>query len=278
MLSVLRFTFLFGSLFSSVFTVSMSDAQPCGSTVLEPLMNNSLPVNAKNSNEGSSEGKTQCSDPITQLLIINRVNNTGCSSGCLSESNFSISVSGNNSKPIALKGSTSASTVTLGSGHYNVSEPIVSLFYGQNRSRDCSGVISAGETKKCTITNSYVNISNNVQALIDKTNNLQIQFSYSPPYPFVGNVTQLNFQVTTLNASKPLRVNHVHFALIRNVTDTSYNKNNLVTFDNITANQGTFSLKYQFLEDGTHQIIVKVNTEDGKAELASFVVPVLFPE
>ena len=34
---------------------------------------------------------------------------------------------------------------------------------GQNLSRDCSGVISAGETKKCTITNSYVNISNNVQ-------------------------------------------------------------------------------------------------------------------
>ena len=273
-LSVLRFTFLFGALFSIVFTASMAHAQPCDS-----LMNNSpFPVNTKNSNEGSSTGKTQCSDPSSQLLVLNHVNNTGCSTGCLSSSNFSISVSGNNPKPIALKSSTSASTVTLGPGHYNVSEPTVSLFYGQNLSRDCSGVISAGETKRCTVTNSYVNISNNVQALGDKTNNLQIQFSYSPPYPFVGNVTQLNFQVTTLNASKPLQVTHVHVALIRNVTDTTNNKNNLVTFDNITAARGTFSLKYRFLEDGVHQIIIKVNTEDGKAELASFVVPVLFPE
>jgi hypothetical protein len=272
-LSVLRFTFVLGALFSILFIASMAHAQPCGS-----LMNNSFfPVDTKNSNEGSSTGKTQYSDP-TQLLILNRVNNTGCSTGCLSPSNFSISVSGNNSKPIALKGSTSGSTVTLGPGQYNVSEPLVSLFYGQNLSRDCSGVISAGETKKCTITNSYVNISNNVQALVDKTNNLQIQFSYSPPYPFVGNVTQLNFEVTSLNASKPLQAIQAHVALIRNVTDTSNNKNNLVTFDNITAARGTFSLKYKFLEDGAHQIIVKVITEDGKAELASFVVPVLFPE
>jgi hypothetical protein len=273
-LSVLRFTFVLGALFSIVFMISMAHAQPCGS-----LINNSFfPVDTKNSNEESLTGKTKCSDSSTQLLILNRVNNTGCSTGCLSPSNFSISVSGNNSKPIALKGSTSGSTVTLCPGQYNVSEPLVSLFYGQNLSRDCSGVISAGETKKCTITNSYLNTSNNVQALVDKTSNLQIQFSYSPPYPFVGNVTQLNFEVTSLNASKPLQAIHVHVALIRNVTDTSNNKNNLVTFDNITATRGTFSLKYQFLEDGAHQIIVKVITEDGKAELASFVVPVLFPE
>ena len=187
-----------------------------------------------------------------------------------------MNVSGNNPNSIALKGSISSSTVTLGPGHYNVS--VLSLFYGQNLSRDCSGVISAGETKKCTITNAYINISNNVQARVDKTNNLQIQFSYSPPYPFVGNVTQLNFEVTSLNTSKPLQVTRVHVALIKNVTDTTNDKNNLVTFDNITATQGTFSLKYQFLEDGAHQIIVKVNTEDGKVELASLVVPVLIPE
>jgi hypothetical protein len=80
------------------------------------------------------------------------------------------------------------------------------------------------------------------------------------------------------NASNPLQVTHVHVALIKNVTDTTNNKKNLVIFDNITATQGAFSLKCQFLEDGTHQIIVKVNTEDEKAELASFVVPVFFPE
>lgn len=81
-----------------------------------------------------------------------------------------------------------------------------------------------------------------------------------------------------MNTSKPLQVTRVHIALIKNVTDTTINKNNLVTFDNITATQGTFSLKYQFLEDVAHQIIVRINTEYGKVELASFVVPVLFPE
>lgn len=136
MLSV-RFTFLFGALLSIVFTASMTNAQPCSSTVLEPLMNNSiLPVNTKN--DGSSAGKTQCSDPGSQLLIINHVNNTGCAAGCLSQSDFSMSVSGNNSRPIALNGSTSTSTVTLGPGHYRVSEPVLSLFYGQNLSLDCS--------------------------------------------------------------------------------------------------------------------------------------------
>lgn len=94
MLSVLRFTFLFGAVLGIVFTASLANAQPCSSTVVDPLKSKSLlPVNTKN--EGSSAGKTPYSDPSTRLLIINHVNNTGCSTGCLSPSNFSLSVSGN---------------------------------------------------------------------------------------------------------------------------------------------------------------------------------------
>ena len=73
-------------------------------------------------------------------------------------------------------------------------------------------------------------------------------------------------------------------ALITNVTasfnntNTINNKNDFVTFDNISSNHGIFSLKYQFLAEGAHQIIVKLNTIDHEPVLASFDVPVLFPE
>jgi hypothetical protein len=73
-------------------------------------------------------------------------------------------------------------------------------------------------------------------------------------------------------------------ALITNVTasfndsKTINNKNDFVTFDNLSSNHGIFSLKYQFHAEGTHQIIVKINTLDNESLLASFDVPVLFPE
>jgi hypothetical protein len=53
------------------------------------------------------------------------------------------------------------------------------------------------------------------------------------------------------------------------------NKNDFITFDNITASHGVFSVKYQFLEKGVHQIIVKLNTKDGQVALASFDIPVV---
>jgi len=116
---------------------------------------------------------------------------------------------------------------------------------------------------------------------MDKSNNMRIQFSHSPPFPFVGNITELNFKVTVSNISKPLEVTRVHMAVIKNVTATLNNsnavnnKNDFVTFDNITASHGVFSVKYRFLDKGVHQIIVKLNMNDGKVALASFDIPVI---
>ena len=100
---------------------------------------------------------------------------------------------------------------------------------------------------------------------------MKIQFSYSPPYPFVGNVTQLSFQATNSDTNKPLQISHIHMALITNVTasfndsNTINNKNDFVTFDNVSSDHGLFSLKYQFLAEGAHQIIVKIQTKDNEA-------------
>jgi hypothetical protein len=53
-------------------------------------------------------------------------------------------------------------------------------------------------------------------------------------------------------------------------------KDDFITFDNrIVPNGGDFSLMYKFEQEGTHQIIVKLNTKDGKVSLASFGLSVL---
>ena len=132
--------------------------------------------------------------------------------------------------------------------------------------------------KKCIISNPF---TNNVQTWADNTNNIKIEFSRSPIFPFVGNVTQLNFSVTSLNPNEQLEVTHIHITLIKNVRPSLNNsniinsKNNFITFDNLTSAHGVFSLKYRFLEAGAHQIIFKIITKDGKVALGSFNIPVL---
>ena len=65
------------------------------------------------------------------------------------------------------------------------------------------GVIKAGETKRCIITNSY---ANDIKTWTDAATNIKIQFSYLPLYPFVGNNTALNFKVTDLKTGIPLGI------------------------------------------------------------------------
>ena len=210
--------------------------------------------------------QAKCSSAISYLTVVNEVNNTGCSTDCMSATNSTVTILDNSEKPIIVKGSSAGMTVTLGSGDYKVIPTIVSGFYEQILSSNCSGIINSGETKKCIIINSY---SNNVQTWVDRLNNIKIQFSYSPPYPFVGNISQLSFQATNSSTNKPLQISHIHMALITNVTasfndsKTINNKNDFVTFDNLSSNHGFFSLKYQF------QYSLLASFDD---------VPVLFPE
>jgi hypothetical protein len=284
MLSMFPFVLQLGMLVNIITTSHHVYAQPCvnrSSTTLKPLQNTGGLYIFHPTNERSTGQEKICSTPSAELIIINHINNTGCSTECLSTSNSTISVLGNNPKPIAFKVSTKDTTVTLDPGHYTVVEPRMSVFYGQVLSPDCSGIISAGETKKCIIINSY---SNNVQTWLDKINNIKIQFGYSPPYPFVGNVTQLNFKVSIANTDKGLDLTNIHIAVIKNVTanfnnsNTINNKNYFVTFDNLTASHGIFSLKYQFLQEGAHQVIIKIAARDSEIALASFDIPVLLPE
>jgi hypothetical protein len=150
--------------------------------------------------------------------------------------------------------------------------------FAENISTDAKNNNSASDVIKRTSNNS------NLQLWIDKLSNIKIRFSHFPPYPFVGNNTQLSFKVTDLKTDKPLEIIHVHVFIIKNVTANfsktggAVNKNDFLTFDNIETSNGAFSLMYKFEQEGTHQIIVKLNTKDGKVSLVSFGLPVLIQE
>ena len=223
----------------------------------------------------------QYSSQTAHLVVVNHVNNTGCYAECLSPNNYTISVLGNSPIPKIFKGSEAGTNVTLGQGNYNVTTSEVSTFYGEILSPDCSGIINASETKRCIITNLY---TNNIQTWTDEAANIKIEFSYTPLYPFVGNNTALNFKVTDLKTGMPLELAHVHVVIIKNVTanfthsGTVSNKGDFITYDNITSSHGIFFIRYQFEQEGMHQIIVRIDAKNGGVALASFGVPVLIPE
>jgi len=218
--------------FPAVLIPTKTDAQPCVNTetsnALAPSHHITVSTHHLNSSTEWTQNRQQCADPSAHLKIINIVNNTGCSTECSTAYNSTISVSGNNPNPRMFNGSEAGTTVSLGPGDYNVTESKVSAFYGEIVSPDCSGITKTGETKTCIITNSY---ANNIQTWMDKTNNVKIQFSYLPPYPFVGNRTELGFKVINSKTDRPLEVTHVHVALITNVT-ASFNNSNTITNKN----------------------------------------------
>ena len=99
--------------------------------------------------------------PVTtgKIIVTKQVVNDG--GGNKRPSDFTINVDGNNPSPQSFPGSSTGSTVTLGPGKYQVSEqgPISSEYvpgkYTPSYSADCNGVVKAGETNNCTITNRY---------------------------------------------------------------------------------------------------------------------------
>jgi hypothetical protein len=167
------------------------------------------------------------------------------------------SVLGINPNPRTFKGSEAGTNVTLGEGNYNVTAPEVSTFYWKDISPYCSGVINAGETKRCIITNSY---ANDIKTWTDEATNIKIQFSYLPLYPFVGNNTALNFKVTDSKTGVPLELAHVHVVIIKNVTAN-------FTSSRTVSNKGDFVCLQLFVPNLTSWILCGVDINIGVSTL-----------
>lgn len=91
--------------------------------------------------------------PPATLNVIKHVINTG--GGTKIASDFTIHVSGTGVSPSTFSGVESpGTTVSLDAGAYSISEDVVAN-YVDTYSTDCSGSIVSGQTKTCTVTNTF---------------------------------------------------------------------------------------------------------------------------
>jgi uncharacterized repeat protein (TIGR01451 family) len=94
------------------------------------------------------------SDIAPQLIVKKHAINDN--SGTSSASDFTMTVTGTNVAPSAsFAGDENGTTVTLNAGSYSVEEGTHSG-YNETKSADCSGSLTLGQTKTCTITNNDI--------------------------------------------------------------------------------------------------------------------------
>ena len=111
---------------------------------------------------------------------------------------------------------------------------------------------------------SYAHVpTGKVQEWKNVKDNIKVQFAYFPDKPIIDTFTTLNFSVQDLKTGE-----HIKDFTARVVVT---NGQRLFKFENITVPNGDFSVKYLFPDDGTHQVILRINSTH-LVELASFQV------
>ena len=91
-----------------------------------------------------------------------------------------------------------------------------------------------------------------IQEITDNNDGIKILFTYEPEKPIIDTFTKLYFSVQDVEG------NH-----IKNVkaSVTVTNGQRLFKFQNITATNGDFYVEYIFPDDGTHQVITRIDTK-----------------
>jgi YVTN family beta-propeller protein len=130
----------------------------------------------------TSNGDSNNTSQPGTLLVTKQVVNEG--GGDAEPSDFTITVDGNNPTPSSFDGSSSGTSVTLRPGSYSVTENSLPE-YISSKSGDCAGSLSAGETRRCTITNMYQPLDKSAQLIvinnvIDNNNNEDSELTVKP--------------------------------------------------------------------------------------------------
>lgn len=113
------------------------------------------------------------------------------------------------------------------------------------------------------LSNAHIFNSNNTQIWNNTEDNIRIEFGYLPEKPIIDTFTNLAFSVTNLRTGD-------HSAEgIAQVTVT--NGQRLFKFNNVSIQNGDFSVDYLFPDDGTHQVLLRLDKNDS-INLASFQV------
>ena len=111
--------------------------------------------------------------------------------------------------------------------------------------------------------NAHIFNSNNTQIWNNTEDNIRIEFGYLPEKPIIDTFTNLAFSVTNL------RTGDHSTEGIAQVTVT--NGQRLFKFNNVSVQNGDFSVDYLFPDDGTHQVLLRLDKSDS-INLASFQV------
>jgi|SRR5688572_786255 len=114
----------------------------------------------------------------------------------------------------------------------------------------------------------YSHIPNNnivMQEIIDQYDKIKVQFGYDPENININTLTDLKFSVLNLTTEE-----HIKNFLARVVVIAGPE---VFEFDNIKVNDGDFSVKHSFANYGTHQVILRVDTNSSITS-ASFDVDI----
>jgi hypothetical protein len=96
---------------------------------------------------------------------------------------------------------------------------------------------------------------------MDQDDNIKVQFAYEPEKININTLTNLKFSVLNSTTNE-----HIKNFIARVVVTEGAE---LFRFDNITVNDGDFSLKHSFANYGNHQVFLRVDTN-------SSITPVAF--
>ena len=109
---------------------------------------------------------------------------------------------------------------------------------------------------------------NKTQEWISEKDNIKILFTYQPERPIIDTFTKLEFSVINLTSNENLK------DFDARVVVTLPNGQRLFRFENITGNMpdGDFSVEYIFPDDGTHQVLTRIDKGTSVRGLASFNV------
>lgn len=105
--------------------------------------------------------------------------------------------------------------------------------------------------------------SDDAQFWEDPQDNLEIEFGYEPEEPIIDTFTNLSFSIEDSQTGEHIKDS------VAMVTITKGER--LFKFQNITVPNGDFSVNYLFPEDGTHQVLVRLDTNNS-INVASFQV------
>ena len=103
-----------------------------------------------------------------------------------------------------------------------------------------------------------VSNTSRIQEWTDPYNGISTQFVYEPEKPVIDTFTELKFSIQNIATGN--HISDIDSAKARVVIT---NGQRLFKFENITVgDDGHFSVKYLFPDDGTHQVITRLDTND----------------